>query len=496
MPAKVILTVIQGPMTGQQFAFEERTTCLVGRAPDCTLRLPNDKDHSQIGRHHCLLDINPPDVRVRDFGSRNGTYLNGKLIGKRAADGSGESEFPEYDVKDSDQIRVGNTVFAVRVQAPVRCVACRAEIADEHRSAAEVAPGQFECETCRSRGAKQTKRSCVKCGRDVTAEPGADRQGDYVCARCRENPYEITTGVFGRAGGGDDFVGSIQQYELMHELGKGGMGAVYLARHRRSGEQVALKVMLPQVAPEPWAVSMFLRETEVTKSLRHHNVVRLHDSGCWEGAFFMTLEYCSGGSVDQRLRSGGGPLPVPEACDVIRQALLGLEYAHEAEVTVRLKDGSTASARGLIHRDIKPQNLFLSGSGAARVVKVGDYGLAKAFDMAGLSGQTRTGTRAGSPMFMPRQQVVNFKYAKPEVDVWAMAASLYYLLTGKPPRDFPPGRDKWQIVLQNDPVPIRTRNPSIPKRLAEVIDHALLDRPTLQIKSALELREKLEAALG
>ena len=87
------------------------------------------------------------------------------------------------------------------------------------------------------------------------------------------------------------------------------------------------------------------------------------------------------------------------------------------------------------------------------VVKIGDYGLAKAFDLAGMSGLSATGAAAGTPVFMPRQQLIDYKYAKPPVDVWAMAASLYYMLTLKYPRDFEKGKDPWQIVLQTDAIP-------------------------------------------
>jgi serine/threonine-protein kinase len=129
------------------------------------------------------------------------------------------------------------------------------------------------------------------------------------------------------------------------------------------------------------------------------------------------------------------------------------------------------------------------------VAKISDYGLGKAFDTAGLSGHTRTGATAGKPWFMPRQQVINFKYAGAEVDVWAAAACLYNMLTGATPRDFPSGKDVWQAVLELEPVPIRRRDSSIPLRLAEVIDKALIDRPAILFKTAAELKKALLAAL-
>ena len=124
-----------------------------------------------------------------------------------------------------------------------------------------------------------------------------------------------------------------------------------------------------------------------------------------------------------------------------------------------------------------------------------DFGLAKAFDAAGLSGQTRTGSVAGTPVFMPRQQVINFKYAKPDVDVWAMAATLYHILTGQFPRDFVRGKDPWQTVLQTDPVPIRKRDASIPQKLADVLDLALADKKGLHFKTATDFKRALMGVL-
>ncbi len=508
MPANVTLAVVEGKLHGQQFVFDERTTCIVGRADDCQPQLPDDDHHKTISRHHCLLDVNPPDVRVRDFGSRNGTFVNSRKIGQREPGQSPEEGaqllFPEHDLKDGDEIELGNTLFQVRVFVPAICARCFAEITEEEKARAERAPGTYLCERCRKRVETATMsrppgprpRFCGQCGRDVAGEVGEHRHGAFICAACKANPEQIVRHLLELAKSGDKDLAAIRGYEIVRELGRGGMGAVYLARHETSRELVALKVMLPRVATDERARTMFLREAENTRALRHRNVVELHEFGCSQGTFFFTLEYCDGGSVDGLMGERGGRLSLDEAAPIILQALDGLDYAHNAPIPhVHLIDGSDGPGRGLVHRDVKPHNLFLAGTSRSRVTKVGDYGLAKAFDLAGLSGQTRTGAVAGTPVFMPRQQVINFKYSRPEVDVWAVAASLYFLLTGAYPRDFPRGRDPWQVVLQTQPVPIRQRESSIPKKLAEVIDLALVDSPAIHFKSAADFKRALEAVL-
>ena len=160
------------------------------------------------------------------------------------------------------------------------------------------------------------------------------------------------------------------------------------------------------------------------------------------------MEYCAGSSVGRAQRDAGGTLDIDNALPFILQALTGLEYAHQAALAVKLADGSTVQANGIVHRDLKPDNLLLSGTGPHWVVKIGDYGLAKAFDLAGLSGHSVTGKAAGTLLFMPRQQLINYKYVQPEVDVWAMAASFYHLLTGSAHAIFPrtriPFRSCWR----------------------------------------------------
>ncbi|GAA4213115.1 protein kinase domain-containing protein [Actinocatenispora rupis] len=443
MSATVRLTLVEGRLTTREYVFDERGTCILGRAADCRPRLPDDEHHRTVSRHHCLLDVNPPDVRIRDFGSLNGTYVNGRAIGRRAAGvAPDEAEpSPEYDLVDGDLIRLGRTVFRVDVRVD----------ADD---------GTLE------------PALCARCGREVGAEIG-DRTGEYVCAGCRERPAELAERIL--AG-----TKETRRYRLVRELGRGGMGAVFLARHEDTGGELALKLMLPAVAADPMARRRFLREVELTRALRHPHLVPLYDAGTVDGAFWFTSEYCAGGSLDGVLRRRGGRLPEREAVRLAVQALDGLAYAH---------------ASGVVHRDLSPHNILLAaGDGPAPVARIGDFGLAKAFDRAGLSGLTRSGTTAGKPWYMPRQQVLEFRDVTPAVDVWALAACLYEALTGRFPRRFVRGVDPWQTVLQVPATPVRRYRPDLRPALADALDHALTERPAIGFGTAGELRAALLAA--
>jgi serine/threonine-protein kinase len=507
MPAKVTLTVLEGQLAGQQFAFTERTACILGRAEDCHPRFPTDRAHQTISRHHCRLDVNPPAARVRDLGSRNGTFVNGQKIGQRPTGGpvGGPVELPERELKDGEEIRLGQRIpIRVTITVPATCAACGVEIPDEEKADRQQAEGGYRCVACQRQADSglatqpiaRTRLACAQCGRDLLGREG-DGGGERVCTACRSDPLAIVQSLLHQARSGDRDLCAIEGYRVEKELGRGGMGVVYLARHERTGEQVALKLMLPDVALNSRSKKRFLREIETMRALDHPNVVRLRDAGCSGGVCFLTLEYCAGGSVEG-LRRGrrDGTLPVEEAGAIILEVLKALDYAHAVELPgVPVTGGRNAAARGVVHRDLKPHNIFLAGEGEARQVKVGDFGLAKAFDLAGLSGITMAGTVSGTPLFMPRQQAADFQFAEPAVDVWAAAASLYFLLTGLPPRQFGNGKDPWWVVLETAAVPIRRRDPGIPKRLAEVIDQALLEEPRITFATAAELSRALEAVL-
>jgi serine/threonine protein kinase len=274
----------------------------------------------------------------------------------------------------------------------------------------------------------------------------------------------------------------LRRWSIGAELGRGGMGVVHAAADRDSGAPCAIKFVLPGMQAE--TAALVAREITNSRYLDHPNVVRAHDSGRVGETPFVVMELCAHGSLSDRV-ADRGPLPPDEAVPLILDTLAGLRYAHMAPVTVPTIHGDETEATGLVHRDIKPPNILLAGAGAT--AKVADFGLAKAFQVAGLSGLTRTGTTAGTPAFMPRQQVVDFKYATPAVDVWAAAASLYFALTATPPRDFTPGRDPWVTAYRTRPVPVRERGVPLPDRLADLLDAALVDDPEPAFTNAGEL---------
>ena len=243
---------------------------------------------------------------------------------------------------------------------------------------------------------------------------------------------------------------------------------------------VALKTLHPQVAVMPKMKERFLREARNTKMLDHPNIVKFDDFGQTNDLFYFTMEYCDRGSVTDLMKKRGGKLAVKEATEIILQILDGLDYAHQ---------------KGLVHRDIKPANIFLTVNKGKIVAKLGDYGLAKAFEMAGLSGLSNDKDRMGTPPFMPRQQVLDFKYSKPDVDVWAIVATYYFMLTGMFPKNLedPNPMNMMVELLTKSAIPIRERDTSIPQPLADLIDLALIDNPELHFKSAITFKQGLRS---
>ena len=349
---------------------------------------------------------------------------------------------------------------------------------------------------------KKKQKKCAQCGK-MFIPKSSDQTLCPDCVNKRDEAEIILKALLEAMIGGaaqSAEPSPVEGYEKVQRLGRGGMGEVWKVREKKTGKYFALKTMLPQMAVNEQAKTLFLREAKVSEQLDHKNVVRTYKSGCANGVFYILMDLCEGGSVDSLMAKHGGKLCLEQATLITLQVLDGLEYVHNVKVDVDIKKGlfnstKEVEAHGLVHRDFKPGNIFLADNTDYPVAKVADFGMAKAFETAGMSKVTKDGSAMGTPQFMPRQQAVNFRYSEPDVDVWAAAASYYNMLTGQFPRDFTPGKNPCMVLMTGGIVPIRQRDQSIPPKLAAVIDRALQEVPEIGYKSAATFRRDIIAAL-
>ena len=519
MSVKVELKFTKGGLKDKVFTYDQKECVIIGRQDDCNIVVP--ATDITVSRYHCILDITPPSVTVRDFGSLNGTFLNDKKIGQgdlaKSAEERRETKSTEFPLKQGDRLGLSRDCELVMdVLLPQYCAGCFCEIDKPEFTNAEQQPVCADCHTeaekrkieekdeaIKKREQEEKEREialqnrnnpkCKICGAAVSVNSPA------ICSTCRANPMKFMEFLIKNALEGESGAQQIAGYRNIKMLGKGGMGAVWLVEEIATGKQMAMKLMLPTAAADKKAKALFLREAYNACQLSHKNIVQHSKCGCSGDIYFILLDYCAGGSVDDLIKRNPAIFwgnvsmmkqRIKISTEIILQTLDGLEYAHHAPVVVKLADGSQTTVNGLVHRDFKPGNIFLSSTSLSPVAKVADFGLAKAFQTAGLTTSTITGDAAGTPMFMPRQQLINYRYAKPDVDVWAAAAAYYYMLTGFAPKDFS-GKDMCLVVISENHVPIRKRNPHIDKKLADVIDTALMDRPTIGFATARELKKAI-----
>lgn len=252
---------------------------------------------------------------------------------------------------------------------------------------------------------------------------------------------------------------AIPGYKIEAELGRGGMGVVYKAVRIDSGEPVALKMILPTGTVTSTALNRFIREADVVRKLAHPGIVQFRDSGVADARVWFAMEYVPGSNAWQ-LQQSAAPLAIDRAVGWMIQALA---HAHE---------------RGFVHRDIKPENMLIAGAQGAEIVKLADFGLAKAYEASPISGLTMTGQGGGTLPYMPPEQILDMRSVKPAADQYAAAATLGRLLTGQHLHSGAGGQQALlRRILNEDPPRIETRRADVPKALADAIHKAMQRDP-------------------
>ena len=261
------------------------------------------------------------------------------------------------------------------------------------------------------------------------------------------------------------------RYRVESTLGHGGMAVVYAAEDGELGRLVAVKVLAVRLGDDGEFRRRFVREARLAARLSHPNVVQVYDAGEDDGRPFIVMELVRGETLADLLERRG-KLPADEASSLARQAALGLAHAHAA---------------GLVHRDVKPQNLLLREDG---VLKIADFGIARAAESTRL---TQLGTILGTAAYLAPEQAVG-EEAGPEADVYALGAVLYELLTGRPPNEFASLAELTAHHRDGAIVPVRDLEPSVPPSLEALVMQCLAREPRFRPRSADEVARALAAA--
>jgi serine/threonine protein kinase len=319
--------------------------------------------------------------------------------------------------------------------------------------------------------------------------PSAGEETPAVCPTCGANPTSRSAVAAGSGGptaadsepsyyaGPNQPPPTLPGYEILGELGRGGMGVVYKARQTGRGRLVAVKVIRKDRLPHPEAVRRFRREAQAAARLSHANIVLVYDSDAEGDTHYLIMEYVEGITL-QRLVEEKGPLPVSAACDYIRQAALGLQHAVD---------------QALVHRDIKPANLMVAGS----LVKLLDMGVARLYQLGDspietLSTLTQQGAVVGTADYIAPEQLEDPHGADFRADLYSLGCTFYFLLTGQVP--FPGGtliqkldRQRWQ-----DPPAVNQLRAEVPVAVVAVVRKLMAKRPADRYATPAAVAAELE----
>jgi len=494
---KVTINVTAGPAQGRSFTFDEPDCFLFGRTQDARVSLPDDP---YVSRQHFLLEICPPNCRVSDLESKNGTFVNGVRYGGRKTPDAGVRVAPggetQTRIQHNDEIVVGDTRLRVGIETPITSGSTAAIKPDYDDTVQDMSaptmPLVSAALTVRDSGSEHRdwQRSLI----EGEGQP-LETQRTYAESRSEQHTI-VQDGPQGHEGKpvppGEradllelDEAPPIPGYRLDAVLGQGGMGKVYKATDLRNGRTVAIKALIPRMEVSFTNYRAFHREIEVTRQLFHPNIVEFVGVGKVKGSYYCVLEFVKGTDLRKYVRSKGGRLTLPEAAPLMLQILDGLGYAHRKSMMMP-GAGRTSIFKGIVHRDLKPENILLMQHGNTWIPKVADFGLSKSYESAGMTDMTMAGV-AGTPAYWPREQITHYRYLHPATDVFSIAAVFYEMLTGDWAR---PGlkqrldqckaagrvaqiSDYIKVISENPIAPLRTRAPSIPQPVADVIDKAL-----------------------
>lgn len=468
------IVIEQGNSAGRVFKFVHMHQILIGKDPRCDLVLVD----RGVSRRHCLIFQNQGVWTVSDIGSANGT-----LVGDQEIGGQNLSN-PSHSIVlcNGDQLRVGEAIIKISWHDEPEEMT---ELLSPKNPFTELEATQLLSNEAKSPTTQKQATSndaypvCIPATQvnpDDHTKPNAKL---YLAGT--EKPQlkpnlDGSTNVL-------SLPRPFRQFQLSKLIGVGGMGEVYFG-NSKNREAVAIKFLQRKSEESDLDRARFVREIEIANRLKHPTIVESLDSGDENGILFIVMEYCNGGNLAELLKRSG-TLNVRRAIRLTHRLLSGVELAHSS---------------GIVHRDLKPQNILLHRAANGKYKpKISDFGLAKCYLQAGESGMTVNGTVGGSWAYMPKEQLINFRFVSPSSDVWSLGAMLYECLTARLPRVHTPGENPIKTILQSKIVPIQTVMPSLPRALSNFVNYCLDSEPENRPANAsimLKLLTKVAIELG
>jgi formylglycine-generating enzyme required for sulfatase activity/serine/threonine protein kinase len=346
----------------------------------------------------------------------------------------------------------------------------------DDRSAEAVNDHLMECSDCRKRVAEMSADSFLQRVRDARkpSDESASAQPQAGGTPSDKGTSTLTSSS------GDSVppeLATHPDYEIKRELGRGGMGVVYLAHNTLLGRDEVLKVMGQHLMDRSGEFERFVREMQSVARLRHSNIVTAYHAARLGQSIVFAMEYVEGLDLSKLVKAKG-PMPIAHACLFIHQAALGLQHAHE---------------EGLVHRDIKPHNLMLSRKGDKATVKILDFGLAKAAREENVEGGlTATGQALGTPDYIAPEQIIDAQTADIRADIYSLGGTLYYLLTGHPPFQAKSLYDLYQAHISRDADPLNLVRPDVSSELAALVAMMMAKDPSRRFQTPGEVAQALK----
>lgn len=420
---QVNLRVLAGPYKGRVFPFEQHDTFLIGRNNEAHLCLTDDRFFS---RNHCLLEINPPRCFLRDLGSKNGTFVNGKRVSATY-------------LRHGDQIQGGATVLTVEVSAGWE----REETVDRQPSIVFV--------------------ECLNCGRREQVQASSpDEKLTFLCEDCRAEMKRSPQPIPG--------------YDMIRVLGRGGMGCVTLGREQKTGRAVAIKTLLPEAAVSNKAMRRFMREIEVAASLKHPHIVEFLDRGTHNGVVFLITEFVDGPDAAKLADARGGPLPYQVAVTIILQVLDALAHAHSQGFIHRdIKDQNIL----VCDAETTPKAKLTDFGLAKNFAQSGMSGVTMAGEAAGTIAYMAPEQLRNFRDVKPQSDIYGIGMTAYSLLTGEMALDL----AGKSSV-----AETVKAIFEQPAIPLARRAPHFPAALCEVIDRALAKDQTQRWQTAGAMR--------